>query len=64
MGHYIVIYYGSFERVFGHLSEDGLVDELRKTLRHEFRHHMEWLAGEDGLEREDADYINRYLAGY
>ncbi|MDR0596269.1 MAG: metallopeptidase family protein [Clostridiales Family XIII bacterium] len=64
MGRYIVIYYGSFIKLYGHLDEEQMTVELRKTLRHEFRHHMESLAGEDGLEREDAEYITKYLAGF
>jgi len=64
MGKYIVIYYGSFERLFGHLPEDELIKELRKTLRHEFRHHIEGLSGEAGLEKEDREFIEKYLAGY
>jgi len=61
MGSYIKIYYGSFERLFGHLSDEAMERELRKTLRHEFRHHLESLGGERGLEKEDANYIRDYL---
>jgi predicted Zn-dependent protease with MMP-like domain len=61
MGRGVVIYYGSFERLFGELSEDGLKDEIRKTLRHEFRHHMEGRAGERGLEIEDENNLKGYL---
>jgi hypothetical protein len=61
MGNYIKIYYGSFERVFGHLDEEAIRAELRKTLRHEFRHHLETLSGEDDLEVEDALFIRSYL---
>jgi len=64
MGNYICIYYGSFEKLFYGLEYDGMVKELRKTLRHEFRHHIEGLAGEDGLEQEDKKAIEKYLAGY
>lgn len=64
MGQGIVIYYGSFARVFGDLSEDELTNEMRKTLRHEFRHHMEHRAGERGLEIEDEKKLNEYLRGY
>jgi hypothetical protein len=64
MGRYIKIFYGSFERIFGHLPVEQLTVELRKTLRHEFRHHLEGLSGEDGLEKEDAEFINKYLAGF
>ena len=62
LGRYIVIYYGSFMRVHGHLGPEEFKGELRKTLRHEFRHHMESLAGERGLEIEDAKFINEYLS--
>ena len=33
---------------------EKLRDELRKTLRHEFRHHLEALSGEKKLEEEDS----------
>ena len=61
MGSYIKIYYGSFERLFGHLSDEQMKIRLRKTLRHEFRHHIETLAGEKGLVVEDAKFIRSYL---
>jgi len=61
MGSYIKIYYGSFTRLFGHLPDETMEKELRKTLRHEFRHHLEFLGGERGLEKEDANYIRGYL---
>lgn len=63
MGRYIVIYYGSFERVFGGREKGALREELRKTLRHEFRHHLESLSGERGLELEDEAFILKYLGG-
>lgn len=65
MGRYIAIYYGSFAAVFEGLSGEYLVselqDELRTTIRHEFRHHLESLAGADDLEREDEAHIDSYL---
>lgn len=64
MGRGIVIYYGSFARIFGALDEEELTEKMRKTLRHEFRHHMEYRAGERGLEIEDERKINDYLRGY
>jgi len=60
MGRYIVIYYGSFERAYGHLSADNMREQLRKTLVHEFTHHIEGLAGEKGLEIKDAQAMARY----
>lgn len=61
MGKYITIYYGSFRRVFGHLDNDQLKERLGKTLRHEFTHHLEALAGERGLEKKDEKFIQNYL---
>lgn len=63
MGRYIIIYYGSFSQVYGHLSKERLKKELIHTLKHEFTHHLESLAGERDLEIQDdqdmADYLNR-----
>ena len=61
LGRFITIYYGSFEMVHGHLSNERLKDEIKKTLKHEFLHHVEGLAGERELEEEDARFIAQYL---
>lgn len=61
LGRYIAIYYGSFERVYGHLSREKLKKQLSQTLKHEFTHHLESLAGEDDLEEEDERFIQDYL---
>ena len=58
----IVLYYGSFRRVFRHLDEDELRTEMRRVLRHEFRHHVEGRAGVRDLEEWDADQIRAYRA--
>ena len=60
LGRSIVIYYGSFMAVCGHYSESQLCARLRKTILHEFRHHLESLAGEKDLEIEDAIQIAKY----
>ena len=60
LGRYIVIYFGSFLRVYGHLPRSVFRDELRKTLFHEFTHHIESLAGERGLEIKDEEFMERY----
>ncbi|MCK5128434.1 MAG: metallopeptidase family protein [Clostridiales bacterium] len=60
LGRFITIYYGSFCKVCKHFSREQIKKELRKTLRHEFRHHVESLAGERGLEIEDARFIAEY----
>jgi len=64
MGRYINIYYGSFCRVYGYLDEPALYEQLKKTLAHEFTHHMEDLAGERGLEIKDEEDLEEYLYGY
>lgn len=61
MGRYISIYYGSFKRVYGHLSKDELREKLIKTLKHEFTHHLESMAGERDLEIEDEKFIREYF---
>lgn len=61
MGRYIVIYYGSFLRLFGRLDHEALKAKLTHTLKHEFIHHLESLAGERGLEIKDARFIEKYL---
>ena len=64
MGRYINIYYGSFERLFGNCSQQKIAKELRKTLLHEFTHHLESLAGEDDLEIEDEIRLQAYLKSH
>ena len=59
-GNKITIYYGSFVRTCSWMSEEQLKDRLREIVRHEFRHHMENLAGmygADSLEHEDREEI-------
>lgn len=63
MGRYISIYYGSFMRVYGQLKYDQIMEKLRNTVKHEFRHHIESLAGERDLEIIDSLYIAEYLTG-
>lgn len=60
MGRLIKIYYGSFEKLFGHLEEEAFKERLKKTLFHEFTHHLESLAGARDLEIEDARQLARY----
>lgn len=62
LGRYVVLYYGSFMAVYGHYDKEQLQVRVRKTILHEFRHHLESLAGEKGLEVEDAIQIAEYKA--
>ena len=64
MGRYINIYYGSMQRVYRHLEREEYKEALWEVLRHEFRHHIESLAGECDLEIEDKEFIEEYLSGF
>ena len=43
-------------------SDEELRVQIRKVLLHEFRHHLESLAGERDLEIEDAVNVSQYKA--
>ena len=60
MGRYINLYFGSFRRVFAGLPAEELREELRKTIAHEFRHHMESLSLCRNLEEEDEEKLEAY----
>ncbi len=61
VGRSIKIYYGSFERTYPNHNAEEVERELRKTILHEFRHHLEGLSGTRELEIEDKHQINEYL---
>lgn len=61
LGNAIVIYYGSVMRVYRRHSREALIKELDRILRHELRHHNEYLAGTDDLELWDDEQITEYL---
>ena len=60
MGRYINIYYGSFLELFADEPREVWEEELFITLRHEFTHHVEGLAGERSLDYKDAAYLMEY----
>jgi len=62
LGRLIVLYYGSFVRAYG-ADRERWVEEMRRTLRHEIRHHVESRAGVRDLELEDAREVRRFLEG-
>jgi len=49
----ISLYYGSFARLFGAEPEAAWEAQLRETLLHEIRHHVEHMAGVYDLDKED-----------
>lgn len=61
----IVMYKGSFDRLYPYADEKEARGILRGVLRHEFRHHIEFLGGihnSSSLEAEDARQREAYLA--
>ncbi|NLK64970.1 MAG: metallopeptidase family protein [Tissierellia bacterium] len=60
-GRYIVVYYGSVEKLYGNLSRGRLKNKLRSVIKHEFIHHLESMAGERHLEKEDERNLAEYL---
>ena len=63
LGKYINLYYGSIIRVYRHLPPHELRSALRRIIIHEFTHHIEFLAGERGLEIKDGMEMEQYLRG-
>jgi len=60
LGRQIIIYYGTFKRLYETKSEKKIYRELKKTLHHEFVHHIESLGGEKDLEIDDAIRLEAY----
>ncbi len=61
----IVLYQGSFNRTYPQADAETAKPLIRGILRHEFRHHLEYLGGEHGaasLEAEDERKKLAYLA--
>ena len=61
----IVMFKGSFDRVYPNADEREAKNLLRGVLRHEMRHHLEYLGGvhdETSLEAEDERQKQLYLS--
>jgi hypothetical protein len=50
---FVVVYYGSFQKLAQQSEDWDWEGELWETITHEVRHHLESLAAEDALEVED-----------
>ena len=62
----IVMFKGSFDRAYPRADAARAKELLRGILRHEFRHHLEFLGGihnSDSLEAEDRRRKQAYLSG-
>ena len=54
LGRYIVLYYGSFVKLYHDYDEEEWQEEIFATVAHEFTHHMEDTAGLHALDDKDA----------
>lgn len=63
LGSYVVLYYGSFVGLLGDEPRAAWEAELRETIWHEMRHHLESLAGVDDLTREEQEELARFREG-
>ena len=59
LGRYIAVYYGSFMQLYANLKPEQMREELKKVIYHEFTHHLESLAGEEGLAVKDEIKLER-----
>lgn len=53
MGNHIVLYYGSFAEVLQGASRETWLKEIRETIKHEVWHHVEAMAGDEKLARQE-----------
>lgn len=60
MGRMVLIYYGSIVRAHGDMPPERFREVLREVLHHELTHHLESMAGEHGLEDDDALHLAWY----
>ncbi|TDA70372.1 MAG: metallopeptidase family protein [Clostridia bacterium] len=63
LGRRVVLYYGSFAALLRDSPRGVWEREIRRTVRHELRHHLESLAGVDDLAREDLEFLARFHEG-
>lgn len=64
-GRQITLYYGSFECTMRYADREQIKMKIREVLRHEFRHHLEFLSGISGkksLVAEDEKSMRDYFA--
>jgi len=60
----VVLYYGSFSKVFRGMSEKRIRKEIAKTLAHEILHHWENQSGIDDLGEEDRRKLQHWKMRY
>lgn len=60
LGCTIILYYGSFSGLLGGEPREDWEAEMRDTIVHELRHHLESLAGVDDLVREETAELDAW----
>ena len=60
LGRYISVYYGSFTALYANASFEEQKRALRDVLYHELTHHLESLAGDSTLIKQDEEDIDAY----
>ena len=63
MGRSVVLFYGSFRALYADKPETSWERRIRNTIKHELRHHMESLAGDEQLAREERRERSRRAQG-
>ncbi|MCL2362945.1 MAG: hypothetical protein FWC73_14185 [Defluviitaleaceae bacterium] len=61
LGRYVTIHYGSISAAHGHLPPEEFREKIKYVLHHELTHHLESLAGDKSLEKQDAIDIRKML---
>ena len=61
LGRYVTIQYGSLCVAYGYTSPEFFRQKIRDVLHHELTHHLESLAGDKSLERQDAIDMRKIL---
>ncbi len=55
LGSYIVLYYGSFVEILGDEPRTSWEENIKETIKHELLHHVEDLAGDEKLARQELE---------
>ncbi|MFO7942084.1 MAG: metallopeptidase family protein [Bacillota bacterium] len=53
IGRHIALFYGSFRAVLGNARRSVWEEHIRRTIKHELRHHAEALAGDEALAKDE-----------
>ena len=53
IGSHIILYYGSFDEVLQGETREVWEENIRETIMHELQHHIESLAGDEKLARQE-----------